>query len=183
MKIVGQFLTLTPSFKITFIYAVWILAGATLGCAGGAIVGFSSDILGAILFPQGAMNPGIIAGNTLYPFLIGLVFWLLPIKNDYAKILIGGIVSLAVCTLGINSLSMWLVYGYSKTMNFWEYLIVMRTFQPLVAAINIAIACMLVPVCYRIKLLKRQTNKSQCESLKSNRESLPLAVDPLATKL
>lgn len=160
MKIVGQFLTLTPSFKITFIYAVWILAGASLGPVGGAIVGFSSDVLGAILFPQGAMNLGIIAGNTVYPLIVGLTFWLLPVKNHTVKIIVGGLISLVVCTLGINSLSMWYVYGYSKTMNFWQYLLVMRTFQPVVSVINIAVACMMLPVCYRLKLINRPVCKS-----------------------
>lgn len=176
MKIVGQFLTLTPSFKITFIYAVWILAGASLGPVGGAIVGFSSDVLGSILFPQGAINLGIIAGNTVYPLIAGLVFWLLPVKSHYAKIIVGGLISLAVCTLGINSLSMWFVYGYSKTMNFWQYLIIMRTFQPVVSAINIAIACMILPVCYKIKLIPRPANKTP-------KQTVLASPDPAATNI
>ena len=72
MKFIGQFLTLTDSFKITLIYAVWLVAAAVLGVVGGGVVCFVSDVLGALIIPQGPINPLLTLGCTLYGVIAGL---------------------------------------------------------------------------------------------------------------
>lgn len=152
MKFIGQFLTLTDSFKITLIYVVWLIAGATLGAFGGGAVCFASDVLGAIIMPTGAINPFLILGNTLYGVIAALAFKT-PIKSYVVKFIISGIACTLVCTCVINTLAIFYSYGYYKVMNVWQYFVAYRIMQPVVAVINIVITIAMIPLMSRLKLL------------------------------
>lgn len=154
MKYVGQFLTLTPSFVLTLIYVPWILSGAVLGVGGAAAVGLISDLLGALTFPTGAWNPIITLGNTLYPVIAALVFKFLPVRSNIIKVIVGGILGLFICSMGINSAAIYYMYGQYKVVSFWQFFAVSRWSQPIVGAVNIVIAAALVPLCERLKLIK-----------------------------
>ncbi|MCH5351148.1 MAG: ECF transporter S component [Clostridiales bacterium] len=153
MKFIGQYLTLTPSFKITLIYMIWLMAAACLGIVRGGLVCFISDILGAFILPQGAINPFVVMGNTLYGVIAGATFKLVPIKNNYLKFLIMGVVCTGLCTCLINSAAIWYGYGYYETMSFGVYFVTFRTMQPIVAAINIALTMPMIPLLKKLKLL------------------------------
>lgn len=163
MKIVGQYLTLTPSFKITLIYTVWLIAGAVLGAVGGGAVCFISDVLGAFIVPMGAMNPLMILGNTFYGVLAALVFKFTPSKHYVVKFLASGIACTVVCTCLINSLSLWYWYKYYETLTFWQYFVGFRAMQPAVAAINIAITLAMIPLLKRLNLLPEPKRKKKAE--------------------
>lgn len=162
MKLIGQYLTLTPSFKITLIYTVWLTASAVLGVFGGMTVCFISDVLGAILVPMGAMNPYLILGNVLYGAVAALVFRFTPIKNYVVKFIASGIACTALCTCVVNTLALYYCYGYYNVMTFWQYFAAFRALQPVVAAINIVVTIAMIPLLLRLKLLqplKKQKNK------------------------
>lgn len=161
MKLIGQHLTLTPNFKITLIYVVWLMASATLGAVGGGAVCFASDVLGAILVPKGAMNPYLIIGNVLYGVLAALVFRYFPIKNYAAKFIAAGVVCTVVCTCIANSLALYYSYGYYEGMTFWQYFALWRAMQPVVAVINIVIAVGMIPLMKRLQLLPPLNKKSK----------------------
>lgn len=153
MKFVGQFLTLTPSFKLTLIYTVWLIAGATLGPLGGGAVCFISDVLGAIIFPTGAINPLIILGNTIYGVIAAVVFRFTPCKSYAVKFIAAGIACTVLCTCLINTAAIWYWYKYSDTLTFWQYFVGFRLMQPLVALVNIAVTIAMIPLLKRTKLL------------------------------
>ncbi|MCM1368625.1 MAG: folate family ECF transporter S component [Roseburia sp.] len=161
MKFVGQFMTLTPSFKLTLVYTVWLIAGATLGPLGGGAVCFISDVLGAIIFPTGAINPLLILGNTLYGVIAALVFRFTPGKAA-VKFIASGIVCTLLCTCLINTAAIWYWYKYSETLTFLQYFVSFRIMQPLVALVNIAVTVAMIPLLKRIKLLP--TAKAQKRS-------------------
>lgn len=153
IKFIGQFLTLTPSFKITLIYVIWLISGATLGAFGGGAVCFTSDVLGAIIFPTGAMNPYLILGNTLYGIIAALAFKYTPIKNYCVKMISAGIACTVICTCLINTLALYYSYGYDAMFTFAQYFVAYRILQPLVAVINIVIAVAMIPLMLRLKML------------------------------
>lgn len=153
MKFIGQFLTITPSFKVTLIYAVWLIAGASLGVFGGAAVCFASDMLGAVIFPTGAINPFLVLGNTAYGAIAALAFRYFPVRNNYVRFAFSWLVCTLVCTCIANSLALYYSYGYHKVMSFWVYFAAYRAFQPVVALINIALTLSMVPLLSLMRLL------------------------------
>lgn len=153
MKFIGQALTLTPSFKLTLIYTVWLIAGATLGPLGGGAVCFISDVLGALIFPTGAMNPLLILGNTLYGVIAAIVFKFTPCKSYTVKFIASGIACTLICTCLINTSAIWYWYRYSDTLTLWQYFVGMRLMQLVVALINIAVTVAMIPLLKRVKLL------------------------------
>lgn len=161
MKLIGQYLTITPNFKITLIYVIWIISGAVLGIIGGATVCFVSDVLGAILVPMGAMNPYLIVGNVFYGVLAALVFRFTPIKNYVVKLIASGIACTVLCTCLINSLALYYTYGYYETLSFWQYFLGFRALQPVISIINIIVVVAMIPLLLRLKLLPRLKNKTQ----------------------
>lgn len=161
MKSIGQYLTITPNFKITLIYTVWLMAGASLGVIGGGAVCFISDILGAILVSRGAVIPLLTLGNVIYGVIAALVFRYTPIKNYAVKFISAGIVCTVVCTCLINSLALYYQYGSYKVLTFWQYFVANRAFQPLVAAINVAVTVAMVPLMKRLHLLPALNKESQ----------------------
>lgn len=160
MKFIGQYLTLTPSFKITLIYTVWLIAAATLGAVRGGAVCFISDVLGALIIPMGAMNPLLILGNTLYGVIAGLTFRFTPGKYYTVKFIVAGIVCTLVCTCLINSAAIYYWYKYYETLSFTAYFVGYRALQPAVAAINIVVTVAMIPLLKRLGLLPELKHKN-----------------------
>ncbi len=164
MKFVGQFLTITPSFKITLIYCIWLIAAAVLGPVRGGAVCFISDVLGALIIPTGAMNPLLIIGNTLYGIIAGLTFKFTPGRFYSVKFIVSGIACTLICTCLINSAAIWYWYKYYETMSFPLYFAAYRALQPAVAAINIAITVAMIPLIKKLGLLPEPNKKGEKEN-------------------
>lgn len=156
MKFIGQFLTITPAFKITFIYVVWLISGAVLGGFGGGAVCFASDVLGALIFPTGPINPFLIVGNTLYGVVAAAIVRCTPAKSYAVRIAVAGLFCTVINTCVINTLAIYYSYDYAKVMNVWQYFVAYRILQPVVAIINIVVAIALVPLLTRLRLLPRE---------------------------
>lgn len=165
MKIIGQYLTITPSFRITLIYVIWLISGAVLGPLGGGVVCFTSDVLGALVVPMGPINPFITIANTFYGVTAAFAFRFTPVKNYVVKFISSGIVCTIVFTCLLNSLALYYTYGYNATLTFWQYFAAYRAFQPLVAAINVGVTVTMIPLLIRLKLLpspkKKDINHSE----------------------
>ncbi len=160
MKLIGQVLTFTDSFKVTLIYFIWLIAGAVLGPIGGGAVGFVSDVLGAIVIPMGAINPLLVLGNTAYGVIAGLCFKYTPSRSYVVKMLVTGVVCTVICTCLFNSFAIWVMF-YKDMFSFWQYFAAKRAMQPLVAGINIFIAVAMIPLLVNIGLLPKQIKKEK----------------------
>lgn len=162
MKFVGQFLTLTPNFKITLIYVIWLIGGAVLGPVGGGAVCFTSDVLGALIIPMGPINPLLILGNVIYGVLAALVFKI-PVKSYVVKFIASGLACTLICTCLINSAALYYWYKWNDILSFWVYFATKRALQPAVAAINIAVTVAMIPLLLRLGLLKpfKKSKKSE----------------------
>lgn len=168
MKLVGQVLTITPSFKITPVYVVWLIAAAVLGASGGGIVCFISDLLGAILIPMGPINPLLCIGCTMFGVVAGWCFKL-PVKSYAIKFIIAGITSTLLITLLFDSFAIWFwckfYFGYKSWINkgFWTYIGAERLIQLAVAVINIVMTLAMIPLLERLRLLPKTKNQSNTQ--------------------
>ena len=162
MKVLGQFGTFSEISKLTLIYTIWLVAAAVLGPVGGGTVCFISDLLIALVFPTGVINPFITIVCTLYGILAGLIIKYLPIKYHSVRIIVAGLVCAALCTFVLNSYAIWgWCKYYLKLKSFMEggkngafgLYMTTRLFQFAVAAANSFIAAAMVPLLTRLKLL------------------------------
>lgn len=170
MKVIGQIGTLSDISKITPIYSVWLIAAAVLGPFGGGVVCFISDVVIALVFPTGVLNPFITLVCTLYGVLAGLIFKYTPANNYRVRFLLAGIVCAVLCTFVLDSLAIWGWCKYylklgsfmenGKNGVFWIYMTT-RLFQMLVAIANSIIAVALIPALKRLKLLPPLKKRTQ----------------------
>lgn len=150
-KLIGKTLMLTPSFTVSFIYLPWLIAGATLGPIYGMTVGLVSDLLGNMIFGT-PLNPLTVVSNTLFPLPIAVLYRLPWKGGDYFKTIAGALSSLVLCTLGIGSFALYWYYGYIDSMGFFEYILIYRTPQVGVLAVNIVALCLLIKPLGRVGL-------------------------------
>ena len=154
LKLVGQIwggALMLFNLKLSFIYIAWILSAVILGPLGGMAVGFLSDVLGTFLLPTtGGILPLLVISNTLFPLFIGIAVKYIPIKNLFLKIVIGTVVSMLVCTLGITTLGLSL-----NTMGEVPFFAMLATRwpQPIVITLNLVIVGALLPVLKRLKII------------------------------
>lgn len=145
LKMLGNIFTI-GGFRVSFVYIPWIIGGVVLGPIGGCAVSLITDILGTFINGQTPI-PLMMLGNALYPLFPALAFRL-PGKYQYLKIVVGSCVSLLVCTLGFNTLSLAQFYGVPYLPYF-----VTRLTQVPVFVFNIFAIGLLMPVVRRYLLL------------------------------
>ena len=168
MKVIGQFGTLSELSKITPIYSIWLIAAAVTGPVGGAVVCFLSDIVIALVFPTGVINPFITLVCTLYGLSAGLLFKYLPSKSYVFKFIVAGVTCAIVYTFVFNSLAIWgwckyylklgSFLGDGKNAAFGMYMLT-RLFQLGIAVANIPIAVAMIPLLKRLRILPPIQNK------------------------
>lgn len=122
---------------ITFTPVVCFVAGYLLGAKAGFAVGFIGDLIGGLLFPAGVYNPLIGVASGLMGFIPGIIFEYFG-GNVYLKALISSILTLFICTAGINTFALYLMYGLGKK-TYFAYLITRLPWQVLNAAVNCAL--------------------------------------------
>ena len=106
-------------FKFSFLLLVYFISGYILGAPLGFVVGIVGDLLGWILFTDGAYNPIIGLSNGLFAFIPGIVFGLKrPFKKEVkllefvVKTLICYILSYLLCTVLLTSIGSWIYSSY-----------------------------------------------------------------------
>lgn len=170
MKVIGQIGTLSEISKLTPIYTIWLLAAAVLGPIGGASVCFISDLLIAIVFPTGVINPFITLVCTLYGLTAALIFKYLPAKSHAVRLIVAGVICAVLYTFVLDSLAIWgwckyylnlkSFFGDGKNAVFGIYMLT-RLFQLNVALANIFIAVALLPLMKRLNLLPPIKSKNK----------------------
>ncbi len=140
-----------PTMKISFVYIPWVLSGIVLGPIGGVITAVIGDLLGQLTIATGgSINPLTALANALFPLAPALIFKFFRGKHDNIKLLIGMLISLVVCTMGIGAYALYLMYY--NGMNYFVYLFTIRSPQMIVIAINYVLCALLLPVIRRMKL-------------------------------
>ena len=94
------------------------MAGAVLGPVYGGLVGAVADILGAVLFPQGAYFPGFTVTAFVQGLIPGLIVHKAFISNQIGKkklttyIVISMVLTVVIASLGLNTF--WLSILFKK---------------------------------------------------------------------
>ena len=117
---------ITPQNKITVTYFVMFASAIFLGALPAFFVGFTGDLIGHILMPDGTYwLYGLTLG--LLGFTMGCMFHYLPIKNQYIKTSIIAIVCYLIFTVAINSIinytyALLFLWGGQVNKTLWVYL-------------------------------------------------------------
>lgn len=127
-------------FAISFTYIPAFVAGAFMGPVSGFLVAFLGDLIAGFIRPLGTYNPIIGIASGLLGFIPGVVFKLLK-TNDYVKLALSALLCLVICTAGLNTFALYLMFGGGKT--YWGYLSVRLPFQLAVLAINLTAMIMI----------------------------------------
>ncbi|MDR2266495.1 MAG: folate family ECF transporter S component [Christensenellaceae bacterium] len=110
------------SFKVTFTYIPIFLSGAFLGPLAGLLTGAIGDVVGFLIYPTGSLyNPFFTISSALIGVFAGVVFKYTTFKEPF-KIWIGYFLVFIVCTLAINTTTIYYLYFATKKA-FAAYLI------------------------------------------------------------
>ncbi len=158
------------SNSVSFTYTIYVLSGIFFGPVAGGIVGVLSDILGFLIAPQGPYMPLITLSSALMGVISGLVMKI-PKVNNYVKIILTYLIVFFICTLGLNTLGLWILYAQGKK-TFWVYVVGRAPFQAIVVAINIALTYVLyVPLKKLIFDKVKPIKKVKYSPLQENKEN------------
>ena len=130
--VVNAFVTIriTTELKFSLALVIYFMAGYCLGAPLGFVVGFVGDLLGWLLFVDGAYNPIIGVSNGLLVFIPGILFGLSrPFKKQVSlltftvKAIIGFLLGYLVCTVCLSSIGIWIytsfIQGKYGTLTAW----------------------------------------------------------------
>lgn len=149
-------IVIIPNMRLSFVYIPWVLSGIVLGPIGGVLTALISDVLGQLTIAVGgAVNPLTMLSNALFPLAPALLFKFAKRLPSWLKLLIGMLISMIVCTMGIGSAALFWQYEYYTSMNFFTYLFTIRWPQMIIIAINFVLCLAILPVIKRIKLGER----------------------------
>lgn len=135
----------TTALSLSLTYIPSIIAGIYMGPFVGFLVGALGDGVGCLLFPHGAWLPLL----TLASGLTGVMPWIAKRifgENLAAMIAAAYLLTLVVCTLGINTTTLWYTFFRSKK-TLWVYMGGRIMSQGLVLLLNAALTFVLVPFC------------------------------------
>lgn len=132
------------------------LTGMVIGGGAGFCACFLGDLIGFFLHPFGEYSPFIGISTGLMALFIGWAFYLFeqPQKGIYLKLGVACLLIFIVCTCGITTLYLNLVW--KKSMTFWEYL-PFRLFvegQIYNSLVNSALVVLGLPALSKLKILK-----------------------------
>lgn len=147
-----------PNMRLSFVYVPWVLSGIVLGPIGGVLTALISDVLGQLTIAVGgAINPLTTLSNALFPLAPALVYRYAGrvMQADWLEILVGMIISLIVCTMGIGAYALYSYYNYGSSMSFWTYLLTIRSPQIIIIAVNYFLCLLLLPVVKKLRLSEK----------------------------
>ncbi len=154
---------MSGSNYLTFTYIPCFLAGMYLGIIPAAAVGLVGDVIGFLINPTGPQfNPLVCLASTLLGVIPALIYKL-PKINKVWKLLISLAVCLVVCTAGINTLALWLMYGAKNGKTFFAYLGTRLPFQMIMLAVN-GVILFTLQQSKVIELLMRKTSLTSGEN-------------------
>ena len=132
------------------------LTGMVIGGGAGFCACFLGDLIGFFLHPFGEYSPFIGISTGLMALFIGWAFYLFeqPQKGIYLKLGVACLLIFIVCTCGITTLYLNLVW--KKSMTFWKYL-PFRLFvegQIYNSLVNSVLVVLGLPALSKLKILK-----------------------------
>lgn len=133
---------ISGSNYISFTYLPSFVAAIYLGVVPATVVGFVGDLIAGLLFPKGAYNILIAIASTLIGTIAGVVYKLFP-KHRFAALLISLAACTVVCTAGLNTYALWVLFGAKNGKTFWVYLWGRLPFQLLNTFVNGAMIALL----------------------------------------
>lgn len=128
-------ITLSGSNYLSFTFVPTFVAGIYFGVGPAAIVGFVGDLIAGIIAPKGAYNLLIALASTLMGVIAALVYKL-PKLSPLIKLLLSLVICTVVCSAGLNTYALWLLYGAKNGKTFWVYLWGRLPFQLINTAVN-----------------------------------------------
>ena len=155
VSVIMNALTLTvpgSGVAISFTYIPNFLAGYFFGAGAGFLVGVIGDVMGCIIWPKGAWLPLLTLSAGLMGAIPGLIRHL-PLKERWL-ILISYVSVYAVCSAGINTVTLWLAYAATKK-TFWVYFVGKFPVGILNMIANLVINFLMMPVFDRL-LMSRE---------------------------
>jgi len=120
---------------ISFTYIPCFVAAIWLGVIPAAAVGFLGDLIAGLLFPHGVYNILIGISSTLIAVVPAVIYKIMPNKRRIALLTSLAICS-TLCTSGLNTYALWLMYGAQSGKTFWVYLGGRLPFQLLNTLVN-----------------------------------------------
>lgn len=149
-------IVIIPNMKLSFVYIPWVISGIVLGPVGGVLTALIGDTIGQLaIMVGGAINPLTSLSNALFPLATALIFKFVKKGPAWLKLAIGMLISLVVCTMGIGSYSLYTHYNYGATMDFWTYLITIRSPQLIIIAVNYFLCLLLLPTVSKMRLTEK----------------------------
>jgi len=116
--------------RLSFNLLIYFFTGAILGGPLGFVVGFLSDLIGWVLYVDGTYNILLGISSGLFCLIPGLFFTLNNSEKREGRVsspfilisITAYIICYLLCTVGLNSIGLWLVYGY-KTKTLFMYMV------------------------------------------------------------
>lgn len=138
-------------FTLTFTTIPCFIAGVFISPLSGFIVGMTGDLIGQFIHPLGAylLPLGISCG--LIGLIPGLLFKYAKIKQKHLLILLCFLITTAVCSIAINTTTLWYIHAKGKK-TFIVYFLTRGSSSCVVMAINYLICLAIYP--YLVKLFK-----------------------------
>ncbi len=137
----------SSSITVSLLATVCTLAGFLYGPKDAFIIGFTGDLIGAIICPFGSYNPLIGLASGLMGMIPAMVFS--RSGNVYMKVAVSTLLTLGICTCGLNTFGLWLFYGLGKK-TFYAYLFARLPFQIIVALGNAVLSAVLIRLLVKI---------------------------------
>ena len=149
-----------PTLKFSVVLTVYFFAGIILGAPLGFVVGYIGDLLGWIIFTDGAYNPIIGISTGLFCFIPGLVF---AVSNMFIKkqgiesfvinSLISYLLCYVLCTVLLTTWGIWLYTSYiqNKYGTFIAWMAYRALWQLPNAAANYAVSLLVYFALRRVK--------------------------------
>lgn len=132
-------LDIPPVLKLSFTATAGFFAGGLFGPIGGFTVMFVGDLIGC-LFSGYAPNPVIGLGTAMLGLIPGLVMTHVR-ANLYLKAALSFVLCFAVCTLGLNTLGLYLMAA--RSVSYFSYMLARLPLQSIVMAVNAAVSMLI----------------------------------------
>ncbi len=107
---------LSESLRVNLGFLPNAVAGMLMGPFCGMLVAACADLLGATLFPSGAVFPGFTLTAALAGMNYGL--WLYRRKDNLLRAALCVLPVTLVCNIVLNTLWLWMLYGDSMLVTF-----------------------------------------------------------------
>ena len=126
---------ISGSNYLSFTYVPCFIAAIYLGVIPATAVGFVGDLIAGLLFPNGAYNILIGVSSTLIGTIPAVLYKFNP-NRRLLNLVIALVACSVVCTAGLNTYALWLMYGAANGKTFWVYLGGRLPFQLLNTVVN-----------------------------------------------